>query len=465
MRVLRTVTPTPEQLVIIARNRPGVEIIRGAAGSGKTTTALLRLRSLIGTFVARKERLSRAEPVKILLLTYNRTLRGYIEELATRQATLGDQITLQIDTFARWAYHLLGRPSVVNDGERDEKIARLGSGIRLPSEFINGEVDYLLSRFLPDDLDKYLTTRRDGRGAVPRVDREMREAILEEVVRPYAKWKRNQRKMDWNDLAVMLATENREMCDIIIADETQDFSANQVRAIMNNVAEVHAVTFILDTAQRIYPRGFTWSEAGITIRVDNNHRLSRNYRNTIEIARFAAPLVAGISLGDDDATIPDFSKCIEHGPLPIIVTGKYSQQTTYALKFLKAIDLSQESVAFLHPAGWFNQHLKPALVRQGFEFVEITRKSDWPRGNENIALSTVHSAKGLEFDHIIMIGLNAEILEVGEGGDDDRNQTLRRLLAMGIGRGRKTVMLGYKKADRSALFDLFEPGTFKQIDL
>jgi len=45
MRVLANVRPTPEQLAIVSRNRPGIEVIRGAAGSGKTTTALLRLRS------------------------------------------------------------------------------------------------------------------------------------------------------------------------------------------------------------------------------------------------------------------------------------------------------------------------------------------------------------------------------------------------------------------------------------
>ena len=85
MRVLRDVRPTPEQLKILARNQPGLEIIRGAAGSGKTTTALLRLRSLIGVFLSRKHRQEREEPLEVLVLTFNRTLRGYIEELAEQQ--------------------------------------------------------------------------------------------------------------------------------------------------------------------------------------------------------------------------------------------------------------------------------------------------------------------------------------------------------------------------------------------
>jgi DNA helicase IV len=82
MRSLPNVRPTPEQLQIISRNRPGIEIIRGAAGSGKTTTALLRLQALISTFVSRKRRERILEPVRVLVLTYNRTLRGYILNLA-----------------------------------------------------------------------------------------------------------------------------------------------------------------------------------------------------------------------------------------------------------------------------------------------------------------------------------------------------------------------------------------------
>jgi DNA helicase IV len=40
MRVLRQIRPTAEQLGVIQDYRPGFYVIRGAAGSGKTTTAV-----------------------------------------------------------------------------------------------------------------------------------------------------------------------------------------------------------------------------------------------------------------------------------------------------------------------------------------------------------------------------------------------------------------------------------------
>src|SRR3954467_13370385 len=99
MRTLRSVAPSREQLKIFSRTKAGVELIRGAAGSGKTTTALLRLKSLIGLFLSRRKRENDATPIKILVLTYNRTLRGYIAALTQQQTSGFKGVDLEIETF------------------------------------------------------------------------------------------------------------------------------------------------------------------------------------------------------------------------------------------------------------------------------------------------------------------------------------------------------------------------------
>ena len=87
MKTLTEVEPSAEQLPLISNPRPGVQVIRGAAGSGKTTTALLMLKLLSDFWLGRKRRQGLSGDINILALTYNRTLKAYIEELARHQVT------------------------------------------------------------------------------------------------------------------------------------------------------------------------------------------------------------------------------------------------------------------------------------------------------------------------------------------------------------------------------------------
>ncbi|MGE5610801.1 MAG: hypothetical protein ACM359_16240 [Bacillota bacterium] len=106
MKTLKTISPTPEQLPIIQNVKPGVVLIRGAAGSGKTTTALLRLRQLVGFWLNRRTRLGTADPVRVLVITFNRTLRGHICELAEQQVASRTGLELTVSTFGRWSKKL-----------------------------------------------------------------------------------------------------------------------------------------------------------------------------------------------------------------------------------------------------------------------------------------------------------------------------------------------------------------------
>lgn len=466
MRTLPDVTPTPEQLPIISRNRPGVEIIRGAAGSGKTTTALLRLHALISSFVSRKRRELITGRVRILVLTFNRTLRGYIMELAERQIEDVDNVDMQISTFGRWAITALRNPTVMENAQREGLIHNLGRGISLPPGFLRDEVEYVMGRFMPENLEQYIIARRDGRGTSPRVERQMRETILNQVIRPYMEWKVGRNLLDWNDLAVMMAQERYTApYDIVITDETQDFSANQIRAIRNHLAAQHSLTFVIDTAQRIYARGFTWIETGITVRPENIRRLRRNYRNTVEIAMFAAPLIQGLPV-DDDFTVPDFSRCDRHGPTPQVLKGRFQGQTDFLIKYINDnVDLEGESVAILHPlgGGWFD-YIKGRFGGAGLEYVDISREAEWPDGDENIAFSTLASSKGLEFDHVFIVGIDAQSMPNDTDEDYDQLIKLRRLLAMGIGRSRNSVIIGCKEG-AYRLLQYLDPATYYEVSV
>ncbi len=464
MRVLQGVLPTPEQLTVIRSNRPGYFVVRGAAGSGKTTSALLRLRYLANAWLARRERLGLDEPVKMLVVTFNRTLRGYIEELAREAVEDADGLQLTISTFGKWSKRLTLTGDILPDQSRREKICELGAGLHLESNFLCEEVDYALGRFLPEDLEEYLTVRRIGRGLAPRVNRRR---LMDEVLLPYVAWKAEEGLPDWNDLAVELARERLGRgYDVVVADEVQDFSANQIRAIRRQlVDDDFSATFVLDQVQQIYARGFTWQEVGVQIAARDIVRLRQNYRNTVEIAQFARSILRDIDVSEE-GTIPDFSTCVKSGVKPIVLRGKFQPQLAFAIEYIKnSVNGTKESVAFLHPKGWFN-YIKDGLSAAGLDWVDITRESEWPQGDEYIALSTLHSAKGLEFDHVLLLGLNEQVTrDHGDEDGDTQLETLRKLLAMAVGRAKKSVVLGYKPGEESVLVQYIDPATYEAVDV
>ncbi|MNP12592.1 ATP-dependent DNA helicase UvrD2 [compost metagenome] len=171
----------------------------------------------------------------------------------------------------------------------------------------------------------------------------------------------------------------------------------------------------------------------------------------------------------DDGTMPNSNSATSEGEKPTVLMGSYPSQARYARQYIqKNVDLTKESVAFLHPKGWFSG-LRPELDRHGLKWVSLTGESEWPEGPENIALCTLHSCKGLEFDHIIMLGLDGSVVDVDTPDDDNEDyepsSRLRRLIAMGVGRARKNVILGFKKTDAPDIIRYFNEELYHGVDV
>lgn len=467
MRVLSKPDPTPEQLPILNDAAPGFSLIRGAAGSGKTTTALMRLRQLCRSRLARRTRIGSDEPVRVLALTFNRTLRGYIQELVNVQVEApGDELNLTVETFGGWSRDIIGGVEILNDdGEGEIRSLLLKAGVSPENlAYFVDEVKYVKGRFPPDGLDGYVVATRTGRGRAPAVPRALRERLLSEVIQPYEAWKSQNGAVDWNDVAVGAGRAQSAGYDVVVADECQDLSANQIRAVKSHLNSGHVTTFIMDAAQRIYPQAFTWREIGINMRPQRVFTLKSNYRNTAEIARLASSLVRCLPL-DENAVPPDANSCKRNGERPQVCVGKFSAQFRHMMDSVQPFLDAGETVAVLHPKGgrWFD-FTKQELRRRGIAYCDITRKRDWPTGPELVALSTIHSASGLEFDHVLMPGLNYKATpQHGDEDGDGSLDSLRRLVAVGVGRARKTVALGYKPGEESAVTRFMDPATYDLV--
>lgn len=397
------------------------------------------------------------------MLTYNNSLCGYVQNVAEFELEeYGDDLDLTVATFDWWARRYADAFDL-DPVSCENELTRLAVEFPRDLGFTKDEVNYVLGRFRPDDLASYVNAVRTGRGNSPQMDNRARRLLLSAVIEPYLAWKQARQVSDFHDLANAMIDAQIAPYDVIVVDEAQDLSANQIRATVEHVAANGIVTFVTDTAQRIYPRGTTWAECGVD--AQRSLPLNRNYRNTRQIALLASAVAAGLPM-DADGTLPDPARCESDGPLPILLTGTFPQQMTYALQYLQGVDLQAETVGFLHlkGGGWF-RYLRQRLTAAGVGYCELQGQRDWPEDGPNVGLSTFHSAKGLEFDHVFMLGLAQEHAPLGEGADDDRLMNLRRLLAMGIGRARKMVILGVKHGEALDLIGQINPITYQSVTL
>ncbi|MCW2983423.1 MAG: hypothetical protein JWR63_993 [Conexibacter sp.] len=101
---------TPSSCRFAQRSARGV-LIRGATRSDKTTTAVKRLEFATGFWLRQCSVLT--EPIRVLGLTYNRSLRGYVEELVRRYIAHASRRSLSLETFVRWAALETDRVGVV----------------------------------------------------------------------------------------------------------------------------------------------------------------------------------------------------------------------------------------------------------------------------------------------------------------------------------------------------------------
>ncbi|ENP8455420.1 DEAD/DEAH box helicase [Photobacterium damselae] len=476
MKTLQSVTPTPEQMKLMVLPRPGTKIVRGAAGSGKTTTSILMMKLSIGWLIDHFAQNNNDNAINIRVFTFNKTLSAYISDLVTDDTVLPsnirDKLNVQVITLSKYMYQMLGqKPIIWNANAQASHITQLGIAASIPLEpqFLADEVEYLLGRLSDGDLESYIDMERTGRGTKPRVDKQLRREVLDKVVYPYIERKHASNALDWNDLALVFANEKFEDIHIAIIDEAQDFSANQLKAITNQLADVNFTTIVLDSNQKIYKRGFTWREAGVDTRDTTYARLELNYRNTIEIAQFASRLIENSSIAiDDDGTLPKLEAITRSGDKPIVVEARFREQMNYVLDYLrKNVDLENESIGFLHAkgGGWFDE-IRSRLNQASFDFVEIAAESHWPPAETNIALSTIHSAKGLEFDHVFIIGLEDRHFSFSSPDNEDADySTAIKLLSMAITRAKQNVVIGYNPSSMPSFLEHLDADTYELVRL
>lgn len=415
-RLMLNLTPDQQQYVDIKASKP--TLLRGCAGSGKTTVAIYRAIKLAETGAS------------VIFLTFNKTLasaaRTLIEELI---GPLPDNLhVVHLDSWI--AQFLQERGQAVDIISEDERAALLKNILaHARNEHPNAVLDSSWT-FFRDEIalvikgnglqteEEYLTISRYGRktalsATVRRVVWQVYQAYQQAL----------QPRMDWQDLAPKAYAELVQTPLVspyghVVVDEVQDLSAIQLRVIqrLNKGGEQdksRSIFLVGDIAQTIYSRGFTWSQAGLQLR-GNSFSIRRNFRNTREIAEAAALLNSYNQTVTMSEFFVDPEYTQRHGPFPIVLECDITDRERRAVceKILSLVEDQQfrlSDFAIVAPTVELCEQYQASLEHANVPCA-IYSEDAFNILEEQVKVMTIHSAKGLEFPVVFIVGLHANVL-------------------------------------------------------
>jgi len=447
---------SPEQEAFTQEELPGAKLLRGCAGSGKTTVA-----------VYRAIRLAESN-AKTIFLTFNKTLaavaRTLIEELIGPLPK-----NLLVTHLDAWQVRFLrDRKHVVKIISNQEQRQAIQAAIRSAQQEIGNYVLEFPWTFFRDEIgrvikgnglkriEEYLEVKRYGRKTA--LKKPARQATWK-VYEIYQSWLANAGKMDWQDVTLFAYQELvnqplREPFDHVVIDEAQDLTAMQLRVAQRlNKGKTYrpenSIFLVGDAAQTLYSRGYAWVQVGLQLR-GRSSTLRKNFRNTRQIADAAATLLAynhNLKLSEEYVD-PQYTNRL--GPWPIVLQSDVTdrEQSAVLEKILSLIEDQRfrlSDFAILSPSHELIQTMQQAFQRVQVPCV-IHTDDEFDILEEQVKILTIHSAKGLEFPVVFLLGLHQGVIPRNLRSIDDEEAELdlereRTLMYVGMTRAAEALYL------------------------
>ncbi len=201
--------------------------------------------------------------------------------------------------------------------------------------------------------------------------------------------------------------------------------------------------FVGDSHQRIYSRNrAAMSKCGIDIR-GRSRKLYLNYRTTDEIRRQPVALLEGCDIDDLDDGHNETRryKSLSHGPLPIVASADCLEAAAaQAIRFIEDIKVEQSewrspSICVIASGERNRDAMSVQLESAGLSCVTISAQSNHGERHDVVHLATMHRAKGLEFDAVVVMA------PLSFFGDLEATQNPRKLLYVALTRAKRAAML------------------------
>ena len=476
-----------EQKKLIQAKPSGHFLIKGVAGSGKTTVAVNRIPFLLNHYCF-------AEDDAILMVTFNKTLVNYIQFIYDKVeeeskmdfsslfcADKSKVNIVSIDSIIykyfqlykknnRFSLKLLLDNKVMYDlmAQSIAKASKLYPNLNVLDQknmrFLIDEIEWIkASKYT--DIEEYQSIDRLGRmgnqtGDGPQKlmkNSPVRKGIFD-LMCIYNKTLNEAGYIDFKDMSLLALKQVKEKginkYTHIIVDESQDLTRVQLEFLkaLQNEKEYSSFMFVSDMAQSIYPhswlvKGRSFTSIGFDMKGKSNV-LSKNYRTTTQIAQAAYSLLEKDQniISDDNFVKP--SLIDRQGYYPTCTQFKTPRdEATYIISEIKNTLMDQYPYKDIVIVAKNKSQLK--VLKEYFDKDKVPcmllEKTDENFDEEKIKLLTMHSIKGLEFKVVFLIGINEGIipyLSYQDTEDQSMQETMeRKLLYVGMTRANELLYL------------------------
>ncbi len=459
----------PDQRSLVERSFSGPARLRGISGSGKTVVALHRARRLARPALQRNER--------VLFTTFDKGLAGAASRLLD-ELTGDERSAIEVTHLHRWCLDYLTfcdlprlqyLPDAIKE-VRGQVLAVLPQRTQdtlqtLPREYVWQELEFIMGRFLHEEVESYLTTDRSGRGRA--LSSDQRRSILD----LYLLYVRKLFDRGYVESAEFVRMAYRQCLNgkptqhiysAVIVDEMQDISEIGLK-LLNLLAMGRPDSLLLvgDATQRIFTRGYSMRGLGIDI-AGRGVVLKKNYRNTRQILEAAFPLVAvewnqdiatsGASVGDNS---PEFS--VREGPRPIVVQceDEIAEARFIASEIstlLRYGHYSPMDICVLGRNKRTRELALGALQRAGVPAYSFHASPNGEVSTEldAVRVSSLHGAKGHEFAAVIIAGAATGVIPTASAKEPDELTSEAAVLYVGMTRARDLLYFSYSVKDDRA---------------
>ena len=250
----------------------------------------------------------------------------------------------------------------------------------------------------------------------------------------------------WEELSnQILQLPINSIYDHLIIDEAQDFSESDLK-VMSLVS--NNITVFADPNQGLYGRGIGDLEtikSILNIDDEDSYHLEENHRNTKEIIKAAASFAP-------DAIDVDIDEVKNTGQKPMVVShNSLDAEIEYITRIVK--NDRQKDIGILHLEKSILYRFYKALSdsTEGNVEFELMKKNTFDFTNTNPKLCTLNSAKGLEFDIVIMPQMNKDNYYV-----DNIN---RRRIYVGMTRAREELHMSFHGGYPTQYIAQIDPNT------